>query len=109
MFLEKTKKKVKIDCRNQSSKLFLVKQARRKRPEGVYVSEFLTPSKQNIFYNLRQLRRQHPDKIQTVFTRGGNLFYKLCNSDQEVRVNSLDDLTGIFVGAEVSNVAADGS
>ena len=57
----KEKKKVKIDCHNPSSKLFLIKQARRKRPEGVYVSEFLTPNKLSIFYNLRQLKRQHPD------------------------------------------------
>ena len=105
----KDKKKVKIDCRNPSSKLFLVKQARRKRPEGIYVSEYLTPSKVNIFYNLRQLKKQHPDKIQAVFTRGGNLFYRLNNSDREVRVNSLDDIAGIVVGEETSSAAANGN
>ena len=109
----KDKKKVKIDCHNPSSKLFLVKQARRKRPEGVYVSEYLTPSKVKIFYNLRQLKKQHPDKIQAVFSRGGNLFHRLCNSDREVRVNSLDDLTGIVVGTvareETPSAAADGN
>ena len=103
------KKKVKIDCHNPSSKLFLVKQARRKRPEGIYVSEYLTPSKVNIFYNLRQLKKQHPDKIQAVFTRGGNLFYRLCNSDREVRVNSLEDLTGIVVEEATPSAAADGN
>ena len=47
------KKKIKIDCRNPKSKVFLLKQAKKKRPEGIYVSEFLTKNKLNIFYNLR--------------------------------------------------------
>lgn len=102
----KDKKTVRIDCRSPSSKLILVKEARRKRPEGIYVSEYLTPSKAKIFYNLRQLKKQHPDKIQTVYTRGGNLFYRLYNSDREVRVNSLEDVTGI-VGEETTTVSAD--
>ena len=96
------KKKVKIDCRNPASKVNLIKQARRKRPQGIYVSEFLTPSKLGIFYNLRQLRKQHPDKIQSVFTRGGNIFYRLRNSEREIRVNALSDLAGI-VSTESSN------
>ena len=95
------KKKIKIDCRNPESKVFLLKQARKKRPEGIYVSEFLTKNKLNIFYNLRQLKKQHPRKIQSVFTRGGNLFYRLQGSDREVRVNSSSDLRGIVAGTEV--------
>ena len=105
----KDKKKVRVDCRNPSAKLLLVRQARRKRPEGIYVSEFLTPNKLSIFYNLRQLKKQHPDKIQAVFTRGGNLFYRRRDSDREIRVNSLDDLTGIVAGAETSSSVADGN
>ena len=95
------KKKIKIDCRNPESKVFLLKQAKKKHPEGIYISEFLTKSKLSIFYNLRQLKKQHPGKIQSVFTRGGNLFYRLRGSDREVRVNSSSDLQGIIAGAEV--------
>ena len=104
----KERKKIRIDCCNPASKVFLVKQARKKRPQGIYVSEFLTPSKLGIFYNLRQLKKQHSDKIQSVFSRGGNLFYRLRNSDREIRVNALSDLEGI-VGTEVSSGRVDGN
>ena len=97
------KKKIKIDCRNPVTKVFLVRQARKKRPQGIYVSEFLTTSKLEIFYNLRQLKKQHYDRIQSVYTRGGNIFYRLRNSDREFRVNALSDIAGIIAGGEVSN------
>ena len=101
------RKKIKIDCRNPATKVFLVRQARKKRPQGIYVSEFLTPNKLEIFYNLRQLKRQHSDKIQSVYTRGGNIFYRLRNSDRESRINSLTDISGIIAGGEDSSSGAD--
>ena len=101
------KKKIRIDCRNVATKVFLVRQARKKRPQGIYVSEFLTPSKREIFYNLRQLKKQHTDKIQSVYTRGGNIFYRLRNSEQENRINSLSDISRIIPGEEDSNSGPD--
>ena len=97
------KKKLKIDCRNPATKVFLVKQARKKRPQGIYVSEFLTPNRLQIFYNLRQLKKQHSDKIKSVYTRGGNIYYRLQNSDREIRINSLSDIAGIIAVEEGSN------
>ena len=101
------KKKIKIDCRNQATKVFLVRQARKKRPQGIYVSEFLTPNKLEIFYNLRQLKKQHTDRIQSVYTRGGNIFYRLRNSEREKRINSLEEISRIIVGEEDSNSVLD--
>ena len=101
------KKKIRIDCRNQATKVFLVKQARKKRPQGIYVSEYLTPSKLEIFYNLRQLKKQHTDRIQSVYTRGGNIFYRLRNSEREKRVNSLNEISGIIAGDQDSNSGLD--
>ena len=59
------------------------------------MSEFLTKSKQSIFYNLRQLRKQHPGEIKSVFTKAGNIFYKLHNSDRAFQVSSQEELAGI--------------
>ena len=101
------KKKIKIDCRNPATKVFLIRQARKKRPQGIYVSEFLTPSKRELFYNLRQLKKQHTDKIQSVYTRGGNIFYRLRNSDRESRINSLSDISRIIGGDEDSSSGPD--
>ena len=108
----KDKKKIRIDCSDKTSKVFLIRQARKRKPGGIYASEFLSPGKLRIFYNLRQLKSQHSDKIQSVFTRGGHIFYRLKDSDREVRVNSLSDLTRIVVvdaSAEVSGAEGGGS
>lgn len=94
----------KLECRNPASKVHLLKQARTKRPSGVFVSEFLTSAKRNIFYNLRQLKKQHPRKIRSAFTIGGNIFYRLQDSSQAVQVNSLDDLSRITLPENIEAV-----
>ena len=90
------KKSVKISCANSTSKLHLLKQTRARKPQGFYISEFLTPNKLKIFHNLRNLKKQHPRKIKSVFTRGGNILYTLHSSDRVFQVNSLNDLSNII-------------
>ena len=51
------KKSLKIECANSSSKLHIIKQARRKRPRGIYVSEFLSKPKLQTLKNLRNLKK----------------------------------------------------
>ena len=72
----RNKKSVKIDCGNSFSKLHIIKQARPKKPLGIHVSEFLTKSKLSLFQNLRNLKKLHPQKISSVYTRKGNIFYR---------------------------------
>ena len=89
------KKCVKINCANSTNKLHILKQTRTRKPQGFYVSEFLTPNKLKIFHNLRNLKKQHPQKIKSVFTRGGNIIYTFHNSNRLFQVNSLNDLSSI--------------
>ena len=100
--LGRERKFIKLDCRIPSSKLHLLKQARKNKPQCIYVSEFLMKTKLTIFYNLRQLKKQYPTKIKSVFAKGGNIFYKLQNSSEAVQVNSLSDLQKILVTANSS-------
>ena len=93
--LGRERKFIKLECRNPSSKVHLLKQARRNKPQGIFVSDFLTKTKLSIFYNLRQLKRQYPEKIKSAFSKGGNIYYKLENSSGIVQVNSLSDLQKI--------------
>ena len=90
------KRCVKINCANSTSKLHLLKQTRTRKPQGFYVSEFLTPNKLKIFHNLRYLKKQQPRKIKSVFTRGGNILYTLHNSDRVFQVSDLSDLNNIL-------------
>ena len=99
------KKSIKLRFANPSSRLHLLKQARQRRPEGIYVSEFLTKAKQSIFYNLRQLRKQYPNKIKSVFTKAGNIFYRLHNSNRLFQVLSQEELTSIVERDPVTSSA----
>ena len=89
------RKCLRLSCTNPVSKIHLLKQARRKKPNGIYINEFLTSSRLNIYKNLRQLKALHPDKIKSVFTRNGNIFYTLSNSNQVTQVSSLAELNNI--------------
>ena len=91
----KERKSLKIECSNPSTRIYLLKQARIRRPTGLFLSEFLTPAKNSVFYNLRQLRKQYPDRFKSVFTRGGNVYYRLSSSDHLYQVSSLADLEKI--------------
>ena len=95
------RKSLKIECSNPSTKLHLLKQARIRRPTGLFLSEFLTPSKHSIFYNLRQLRKEHREKFKSVFTKGGNVFYRLSGSDRLYQVSSLEELPKLNLQEEV--------
>ena len=106
--LGKEKKFIKLDCRNPSSKLHLLKQARKNKPQGIFVSDFLTKAKLNIFYNLRQLKKQYPEKIKSAFSKGGNIYYKLHNSSETLQVTSLSDLEKIPLPAPVNSSVTEG-
>ena len=95
------KKAIKVVCSNQTSRNHLLRQARQKRPNGIFLSEFLTKEKLSLFYRLRQLKRQHPGRIKSVFTRSGNVFYRLSDSERIKQVSSLEELSGI-IGSEPS-------
>ena len=60
------------------------------------MSEFLTASKLKIFHDLRALKKQHPQKIKSIFTRGGNILYTLQDSNRVHQALSLGDLTNII-------------
>ena len=91
------RKSVRLNCTKLASKIHLLKQARRKRPDGIYINEFLTSSKLNIYKSLRQLKARHPHNIKAAFTRNGNIFYIPGGSNQVIHVSSLADLNNIVI------------
>ena len=99
------KKALKIDCANSSSKVHIVKQARQKKPSGIYISEFLTKANLKIHANLRKLKKLHPRKIKSVYTKEGNVFYRLHDVDRAVLVRSVQEVE-IIIGDTSSNVEA---
>ena len=106
--LGRNKKCIKINCPNSVSKLHLLKKTRTRRPEGFFMSEFLTANKLKIFHNLRALKKQYRQKIKSVFTRGGNILYTLQNSNRLYQVSCLADLNNIL-GSDIPVGTSQGS
>ena len=46
-----------------------------------------------MFYSLRSLKVRFPDKMKAVYTRDGNLFYKLSEADDFRRVRYPTEIT----------------
>ena len=82
----KNRTHIKIQCTSDGVKRKIINAARRSKPEHMYFSEFLTPYRSKILYALRCLKRKYPTKIAAVYTRGGNIFYKLNRSETFVKV-----------------------
>ena len=91
----KAKKCVRVECQSLASKIHLIKKTRLRKPQGFYVNEFLTESKLKIFHSLRSLKKLHPQKIKSVFSRGGNVFYSLYDTDRFYQVSSVNDLNNL--------------
>ena len=96
------RKCVRLSCANPASKIHLIRKARERRPEGVFVNKFLTSNKLKIYRGLRQLKVQHPTKIKAVFTRNGNVLYSLHDTNQVINVSSVDDLSKIVRPEEIA-------
>ena len=88
----RAKKAIKVDCPNLTSKVQIIKKARERKPQGLYVNEFLTETKLKLFLNARALKKLHPNKLNAVFTRGGNVFYSLVSSERYHQINSITEL-----------------
>ena len=72
---------------------FLIKQARNRKPHGIYVVEFLPYEQVRIYRELHNLRKEnHRKKIQSIRIRGTNIYCKTEADDNFVHVNSLFDI-----------------
>ena len=70
------------------------------------MSEFLTKANLSLFYNLRQLEKQNPSKITSVFTRAGGILYRLAGSDQAHTASPIEDLSSFIDPDPDVNLAA---
>ena len=70
----KAKKAIKVECPNIASKLHLMRRARERRPQGFYISEFLTESKLKLFHSVRALKKITSTKNKSCFYKGRKRF-----------------------------------
>ena len=65
------------------------------RPDQIFVSEFLVLLRLKLFHQLRLFAKENKDKIEQVFTRNGNIFYKDAKTKQISFVSSSDDISNL--------------
>lgn len=70
------KKILKLELSNNIKKNLIISTLKRKRPSGLYISEFLIPAKLKLFHQVRLFSKTIPEKIERVFTRNGVIYYK---------------------------------
>ena len=87
------RKHVKIECSSAYIKNKIINRARQVRPSNMYFSEFLTQRRNKMLHALRSLKVKYPNRIQAVYTRNGNLFYKIGGADGFRRVCYPEEVT----------------
>ena len=89
----KKKTHVKVECNSFNVKKKIISRARQLRPDNLYFCEFLTQHRNKMFYSLRSLKGKFPNKIKAVYTRDGNLFYKLRGTEDFKRIRCPKEVT----------------
>ena len=72
----------------------MIKQARYRKPKGIFVVEFHAPEKLSVYRKLLELRRKH-DKIKNIQARGGNVHCKIESQDTFLQVDALDEVRAL--------------
>ena len=104
----KRRKVLKVECTNIFTRNFLLKQARIRKPNGIYVVEFLAPNKLLLYRKLLELKKRYQGKIKVVQIRNNSICYKLNIEDQFCRVNSLSEIEEIESRLTRGNQGNDG-
>lgn len=81
---KKTKPKILVKFVNRKHKVEVLKQAKKLKGTGVYVSEHLTKKNAELAWNGRILRKQN--KIQATWTRNGKVFIRLNGPPEQAKV-----------------------
>ena len=110
--LGRRRKHIKIECSSACIKNKIINCARQVRPSNMYFSEFLTQRRNKMLHGLRSLKVKYQNRIQAVYTRNGNLFYKISGVDGFRRVRYPEEVTELEVRlsrAEESRDILDGN
>ena len=108
----KRKKTLKIECASVSVRNHLLEQARKRKPVGIYLVEFLSQEKLSLYQRVNDLKKEFPNKVNAVYIRKGDIFCKTEPNGDVIRViedEYVDDLRRQFGDRPAAAAAADGA
>ena len=91
----KQKKSLKVECNSIYTRNFLLRQARTRRPKGIYLTEFLCYEKMTIYRKLIEVKKKNQGKIVAVQIRGKHICCRTTGEDSFRQVNSLTEVEEI--------------
>ena len=83
---------LKLECNNSNVRDLLLRQAKITRPSGIFVAEFLSSEKLQIYNRLFNLKKQFPKWLKAVYTRRGTVFAVLGEESKICSFNPLNDV-----------------
>ena len=95
-YFGKSKKLLRVKCISVEVRNKILSAARRKKLPGVYFNELLTQQKNRLYFKMRELKRAHADKITSTYVRGGNIYYKLVNTEGFKLINTETEVTSLL-------------
>ena len=69
--------------------------AKKNKPPGFFVNQALIESREKLFYEVRQIKRETEADFY-VYTYAGNIFVKMTPTSDPVRINSVEDLNPLL-------------
>ena len=81
-----------LEVSSMSMKSFLFKVIKEKKPRDIFVNEFLTRKRSQLFYEIRQKKKNDPRLFHSVYTYNGSIFLKHTKESQPIRIYDIDDL-----------------
>ena len=93
--LGKDKNSVKLTCSSEIIKKKLVSSAKRTKSPNLYINEFLTKKRYELFQKARLLRKKYPSSNLIVYTRFGDVFYKISREGRYQKLLSLNQISAL--------------
>ena len=103
----KNKNIMKIEWTSVNVRNHQLEQARKRKPAGIYLAEFLSPEKLKLHQRVNELKREFPNSIRAVYVRRGDIFCKSEPDSDVIRITKdeiIDDLRCQFADRPANTV-----
>jgi len=94
-FGSENRPKALITAQNDCDKVEIIKTTRMKRPTEFYANEYLIPSRSQLLFECRKLKRDFNLEI-SVYTYGGEVFFKKAGERRSTKVVNFEEFKSVF-------------
>jgi len=86
-------KHIRVEFVDRKRKIEVLRAVKNIKPNNVFLSDYLTRTRANLFFRLRQMKRDN--KINAVFVRNGNILCRIDGSTKVEVVNNEGDFNSL--------------